>query len=774
MRKVKDKFKDITSKESWLVRETSWERSDQGVREAQFTLGNGYICSRGVLEEIPYDARPGTYLAGLYDEAGSQVTEIVNLPNPINFKIIAQGEKIDVVAMDIVSHNRALDMRKGLLKRRTIYSTASKERFDYQSLRFFSMTNPHIGAMQIHFTPLDADADIIVETFTDTSMTNRGILSEGRKRHFEVNKFTNKRNINYVCVRTFQKKVSVGYANFFNVTATTEIYTTSEKVKRLYVKKGDTITFTKIFAIHSSRDLDLKGKLERRAISSAAKAAKKGFQKLLKQHIDSWRVKWDMADIDIRPDANLQTALRFNIYHMLICGNPRDNRSSIPARTLSGEGYRGHIFWDTDIFILPFFIYNHPQVAKNILYYRYRTLPVARRNAREKGYKGALFSWESADTGKEVTPQWHRDLDGKVIRIHTGELEHHIAADVAYAVNNYYAVTGDEKFMLDAGLEIMFETARFWASRVKYNKSRDSYSIRNVIGPDEFHTKINDNAYTNIMARWNLVRATQLYRNYETRNIKHFNRMALRIKLREGEIRNWARISNRIVISTNRKGIIEAFSGFFNRKYYPIRELDDNLMPILPKNVPLRQIKRTQFTKQADVLMIFHLLPGYYPLSQRKKNFIYYDKRTLHKSSLSPSIYALTGWEAKYREKAFHYFIFSLYGDLEGKHGNIEDGIHAASLGGSWQVVFHAFAGIRVIEQVLTISPSLPPGVNSLRLKVKYRKWLLNLQVSKRDVKILPVKDDGLTLKVHVYGRLRELWNGETSVFRRPFLAKKK
>ena len=763
--KAKDRFEDVLSKDSWLIRETSWERSEQGIRESQFTLGNGYICSRGVLEEIPYDAYPGTYMAGLYDNAGSQVTEIVNLPNPVNFKIIAQGEKIGVVAMDVVSHSRTLDMQKGLLERKTVYSTAKKERFNYQSLRFFSMSSPHIGAIQIHLTPLDADADIIVETFVDTSMTNKGILSEGRKRHFEVTKFINKKFINYICVKTFQKKISVGYANYLKVHHEGKTYATSEKVMRLYVKKGDTVTFTKIFAIHSSMDLGFRGKLENKAIASLNRAVKSGFQQLLKQHIHAWSKKWDLADIDVRPDANLQKALRFNIYHMLICGNGSDSRISIPARTLSGEGYRGHIFWDTEIFMLPFFIYTQPRIAKNLLYYRYRTLPAARRNAREIGYKGALFSWESADTGKEETPEWHRDLDGRVVKIHTGELEHHIVGDIAYAINHYYAVTGDETFMLDAGLEILFETARFWASRVQYSKSRDTYSIRDVIGPDEFHTHINDNAFTNTLARWNIVRATQLYREYEARGIRSFKEMVQRIKLEENEIKNWAGISNRIAIPGNKNGIIESFSGFFNRKYYPIKELDDNFMPLLPKKIPLRQMKRTQFVKQADTLMIFHLFPESYPFSQRKKNFIYYDKRTLHKSSLSPSMHALTGWEAGVRDKAYHYFIFSLYGDLEDKHGNTQGGIHAASLGGSWQVVFHAFAGIRVLGGVLTIAPSLPPGVNSLRLKTVYRRWLLDIEVGRKRVKILPVSETQSTVRISVYGKMRELKNGKLSVF---------
>jgi kojibiose phosphorylase len=706
-------------------------------------------------------------MPGIYDEAGSQVTEIVNLPNPINFRIIAQGEKVDAVAMDVISHKRSLDTQKGLLVRRTIYSTASKERFDYQSLRFFSMKNPHIGAMQIHFTPLDGDADILVETFVDTSMTNKGILSEGRKRHFEVNKFISTKTMDYVGIRTFQKKISVGYANYLKIGHNGKKYATGEKVMRFYVKKGDTITFTKIFAIHSTRDLGFRGKLGKKTIASLRRNVKIGFDNLLKEHIAAWRKKWDIVEIDIKPDLNLQKAIRLNIYHMLIAANPLDNRVSIPARTFSGEGYRGHIFWDTDIFILPLFIYTSPKIAKNMLQYRYRMLPAARRNARASGYKGALFAWESADTGVDTTPEWHRDLDGKVIKIHTGQMEHHIVADVAYAVNHYYVVTGDEDFMLDAGLEIMFETARFWASRVKYNERKDLYSIRDVIGPDEFHVDINDNAFTNIMARWNLVRATQLYRRHEAWSRKRFQKLIKRIRLREGEIRNWARISNRIAIRTNRDGIIEAFSGFFERKYIPIRNLDDNFMPMLPKSVSLRKIKRTQFTKQADVLMLFNLFPESYPLSQRKKNFVYYDKRTLHMSSLSTSMYALAGWEAHYYDKAYHYFVFSLYNDLENKHGNTEDGIHAAASGGNWQVVFHGFAGIRIVKSALRINPHLPHDVNSLDLKLKYRKWLLTIHISKNSIRISPSSDSDSTLKIYIYDKMRELKNGVLSVFER-------
>jgi len=761
------RFKEYLSKESWLIRESGWDRDRQNVRETQMTLGNGYLSSRGILEEIPYDCQPGTFIAGLYDEIGSQVTEIVNLPNPVNFRLVVQGEKIDAVAMDVISHERILDMKKGLLVRRTVYQTAVKERFDYQSARFFSMVDPHIGVMKIRLTPLDADTDIIAETFLDTSITNRGILSEGRKRHFEVTAFHSSEKVNYTSIKTFQKKISVGFASLLKVERekSNTIYATNDKFLRLYVKKGETITFTKFFSIHSTMDLGFKGDLKNGTVRSLKRAAAKGFEALLSGHEKAWAGKWERADIDIRPDKNLQTALRFNMYHLIISASG-DPRTSVPARTYSGEGYRGHIFWDTDIFILPFFVYIFPEIARNLLLYRHRMLPAARRNAGSMGYKGALFAWESADTGEDETPSWHRDLDGKVIRIHTGELEHHISADIAFAVNNYYLVTKDTKFMLEAGLEIIFETARFWASRVTYNKSRDAYSIRHVIGPDEFHINVHDNAFTSYMARWNLVRAVQLYRIFEAKNNKRFKKMVRRIKLKEADLRKWARISNRMTIKTNRNGIIEAFRGYFKRRYRHIALYDDNMMPLIPRKITPRELKGTQFAKQADAIMLFALFPDSYPTIQKRRNFVYYDLRTLHKSSLSASMSALVGWEVGIHAKAYHYFVYSLYSDIENKHGNTAEGIHAAAAGGNWQVVFHGFAGVRIIDGKLYIIPSLAAGMNMVKFKFGFRGWDIGVTVSKKMVKILAVSKREKELGICVEGEPRKIVSGRESAFK--------
>jgi kojibiose phosphorylase len=241
--------------------------------------------------------------------------------------------------------------------------------------------------------------------------------------------------------------------------------------------------------------------------------------------------------------------------------------------------------------------------------------------------------------------------------------------------------------------------------------------------------------------------------------------MLKRIRLSEREITTWARISNRMPIRTNRNGIIEEFSGYFDRKYFHLTSYDENLMPMIPKSFSPRRLKMTQFSKQADVVMIFSLFPDSYPAHQKRRNFIYYDIRTLHKSSLSPSMNALAGWDVGVYSKAYHYFILSLYADLEDKHSNSTEGIHAAALGGNWQVVFHGFAGIRVVHDMPMFKPSLPAALNAIKLNMKYRDWKLHIEVRKNRLKILPVSGRNKTLEVCIEGRVRKLKRGVTSVF---------
>ncbi|NQT95215.1 MAG: glycoside hydrolase family 65 protein, partial [Candidatus Omnitrophica bacterium] len=525
-------FKDLISADNWLIHENGFDPKKINVYESLFTLGNGYMGSRGVLEEIPYDSSSGTYIAGVYDKSISQVPELVNVPNPIDLRIVAEGEKIDIKGMYLHKHQRVLDMKNGLLFRHSILANSRRERFDYKSVRFISHHNKHIGVMRITVTPLDAPAILTVQDNINVSIRNKGVLTEGRKKNFQIREVRSERSINYVCARTQDTGISIACATHLIIASKDESSPAPDQSFDIRLKKGESLTLTKFFYLRTSRHLS-RQRLRDSSIKALKKVVRSGFDGMVKRQQAALNKLWKYADVRIEGDSDAQRSLRFNIYHLLISGNPYDDDVSIGAKTLSGEGYRGHIFWDTEVFILPFFIYNFPSIARNLLLYRYHRLEAARRRAKERGYKGVLFPWESADTGEDATPQWHKDLDGSIIPISTQDYEHHIVADIAYGIYHYYQATGDSKFMNAYGAEMIFEAARFWASRVKENKRLRKYVINNVMGPDEFHADVNNNAYTNVMAGWNLEMAANLYYEIKSKYPKQLKRVVRKLKLKE-------------------------------------------------------------------------------------------------------------------------------------------------------------------------------------------------------------------------------------------------
>ncbi|MFH1723169.1 MAG: glycosyl hydrolase family 65 protein [Elusimicrobiota bacterium] len=765
---MKDRFAKHLSGKAWLIQESDAGKGERNVRETRLAQGNGYIGLRAILEETPPDACPGTYIAGLYDQTSAQVSELVNLPNPVHFKITTNGEKIGTAAMDVVSHRRTLDMRRGLLARRSVYLDSRKRRFDYQSLRFVSADNPNLIAFQVYLTPLDRAAEITVKTDIDESVSNQGTLTEGRKRHFQIAHVFQSRERDFLCVRTLQTQVFVAYANALICQTGKNRRVTGEHFFSLKLRKGETACFTKIICMGTSRERHA-GPLERHVSGMLDASVEEGFDALLKRHVKAMEKLWRSADIALKGPAEVQKSLRFNIYHLLICGPRIGGEASIGAKTLSGEGYRGHIFWDADVFILPFFLYTQPLVAKNMLLYRYDRLPAARRNAKSQGYRGAQFPWESADTGEEMTPSWAKNFDGRIIRVRTGELEHHIVADIAFAVYSFYQATGDEDFMLRYGYEILFETARFWTSRVTYEKKRDLYHIRHVIGPDEFHEEVHDNAYTNWLAKWNLLEAYKTYLRLKNDRRFPVADLTRRINLREGEVKGWARIARRIAFNIQRDGLIEQFAGYFRKKRVRLPALNEHKLPDLPVGLDLADIGKTQFIKQADVVMLLHLLSGSFSEKVKKRNYHHYLGRTLHKSSLSPSVYATMGNEVGDCERAYELFLAALNADLRNVYGNIADGIHAASLGGIWQAVVHGFAGVRPANGGLSVDPRLPKDWRGIALTVKWRGAEVRLNVNHTQVGVrVEARQRGVRIPVSVYGVRRELAPNRRFIFKRP------
>ena len=772
---MRDHYSKYIGEYSWMIKEEGWVKSLQGIRESQLAIGNGFLGSRAVLEEMPYNAKPGTYIAGLYDKMGSQVAELVNLPNPFNFRIAIGGEKLGVVTMDIVEHRRTLNLKHGLLLRHTILQDSKRRRYDLQTLRFLSMHNKNIGVMQIIFTPLDSRVKASIETGIDTAVYNTGTVTEGRKRHFRVKELGQFKNEGYLILETFDKLRKVIFRSGFYYETLGKKTVAKDNVFELNIRKNQTIVFTKMFYVDAVSHEENLDKIKELSEKKFRKSFQSNFKSLLKNHIKSWKNLWDVSEVSIWSAPEIEKNFRFNIYHMLITA-PQDNGlSSIGAKALTGEGYHGHIFWDTEIFLLPFYIYALPHIAKNILLYRYKRLNVAREIAKRHGYKGAMFPWESAGSGEDETPTWAKDLNGEIIRIHTGKIEHHITADIAYAFYHYYNATRDEKFLCDFGYEVIFETARFWASRVEYSKKKKRYEIKQVIGPDEFHEDVNNNAYTNMMAKWNLLTAYKMFSKLKKTDPKTLKNVTKMIDFSPKEPAEWKRISSRMSINMDRKQIIEQFDRYFEKKRIKINDWDENFIPITTKKIGTKEYGKTQLIKQADVILLLHLLSDAFNYETKKRNYQYYIDRTMHRSSLSLPAYAVMAVEVGDKNRAFRFFNAALHTDLSNIHGNTNEGIHAACIGGTWQVLIHGFAGVRIQKEILSISPSLPKIWRKLLFPLHWRGLLLNLEIKNNKVKIQTVQlNKRKKIKIRIFGILHELTPNKTFTFKRKISRKEK
>lgn len=763
---MRNVFSAFINDDLWLIQEHNWAKPLQGIRETQFALGNGYLGTRAVLEELPYDAMPGTYISGVYDKMGAQVDELVNLPNPINFRFAVDGEKVGLVAMDCLEHKRILNMKKALLLRHSLYRDSKKRRYNYHSLRFLSAHSKNIGVMQITFTNLDAPCTVDIDTGIDTAVFNSGVLSEGRKKHFRVAELGQDKNAGFLIIETVEKKYTVAYWSGFYYEVDGKKIFGRDNIFSLKLKKNQTVVFTKVFCIkHFPRGVN-RDKCKQAAFKIFHRAFHEKFPALLKKHISSWKKLWGKADILIEGTANLQQNLRFNIYHMLSCVHFDNGFSSIGARALSGEGYHGHIFWDAEIFLMPFYLFNFPLTAKNMLLYRYRRIHKARLLAKTDGFQGAKFPWESADSGDEETPEWARDIDKSIIKIYTHKMEHHITSDVAYAAYRYFLATGDEKFMQDCGYEMLFETARFWTSRVEYDKKNRKYEIKRVIGPDEFHLKVNNNAYTNVLAKWNLLTAKKTFDRLR-RLPGLYRRLKDRLHLSEKEAKTWVEIASKIKISVRQDKVIEQFDGYFKLKNIPLTRTDENGIPFLPDALKASELKNTQLVKQADVLMLFALLNDVFSPSTKAANYDYYIPRTTHKSSLSPSMHALVASETGDLNRAYNLFNVSLRTDISNLFGNTHEGIHAASLGGTWQAVIFGFAGVRIIKEHLFINPRMPRTWKKMVFSLLWKDILLKLQFTNNTIQLKTLSRKAGSLQLGIFEKLTCVRTNSMLVFKR-------
>jgi trehalose/maltose hydrolase-like predicted phosphorylase len=460
---------------------------------------------------------------------------------------------------------------------------------------------------------------------------------------------------------------------------------------------------------------------EERVLAPVRAARDAGYERLLHEHREAWAARWEDADVRVDGDPELQLAIRFALFH-LMASVAEDGEAAVGARGLSGPAYRGHVFWDSDVFVLPFLAATHPEAARAMLEYRIRRLPQARAAARAREREGARFPWESAHEGFDVTPKSARDRTGRVVAIRTGDLEEHIVADVAWAASTYVDWTGDREFAEGPGRDLLVETARYWASRIRYDRKGLGH-IYGVVGPDEYHEPVDDNAFTNVIARWNLRQAAEWARGAAG--------------VAETERTAWLHAADALVDGYDADtGLYEQFAGFFGLEPLIIAELAPQRPIAADLLLGAERVEGAQILKQADVLMLHHLVPDEVAPGSLLPNLDFYEPRTAHGSSLSPAIHASLLARAGRPDEALAPLRLAAHIDLDDLTGTTAGGVHLATMGGLWQALAFGFAGLRPSGDVLTIDPQLPQAWQALELRLRFRGSRVGVRMERSAVVI--------------------------------------
>lgn len=766
-------LRDQLSADQWLVTESGFDPARANYHETVFTVGNGRLGTRGSLEEGHRGELSGTYLNGVYDAHDSPVIDLVNAPDWLSFAVRVGGTRLDVQSCTVVDHERSLDLRQGLLHRRTVFEDREGRRTRVESLRFASMRHRDLCALRVEITPENHEAPITVESALDGHRRNLDrlpVYPDGTMFPLQVRweKWAHSRHLDevarerldratYLEMSTIDSGITVGYAAGLETSAeplrrtVREGYERIEQVLDVHVAAGETLRVDKLVTIATSRDHGVPdGSVRSRCLDRLAERRAEGFDACLASSRDAWATRWADCACEIVGDDRATKAVRFGTYHLLIAANGEDPTVNIGAKSLSGEGYRGHVFWDTEVMMLPFFVYTQPETARALLRYRHHTLPGARDNARAGGFAGARFPWESAATGHEECPQWTSD---GVNRLWMSEEELHVSADVAYGVLTYVRATGDTEFLLEYGAELLFETSRFWVDRVECDAEHDRYSLTQVMGPDEFHSHVDDNAFTNKMAQWHLRQAARIHDELAAAHPGALRELSDRIGLDAADVQRWREVADGIVDQFDPEtGLIEQFTGYFQRKDVLVTEWDENDMPRYPAGYHHFNCEDTMLLKQPDAVMLTYMLPDEFSSEAKRANFDFYEARTLHKSSLSPAIHAIMGIEVGDATRAVQYFFRSAMVDLTDNQGNTAEGMHIASAGGTWQALVCGFGGFRVREGTMTFDPWLPEDWQEVRFRLQWHGDAVDVSIGHGGVSLCLHADEGTTQEVRVHG----------------------
>lgn len=710
---------------NWMIATDSFNRPELTKYEVNMCQGNGYMCIHANEDERVEGSSYSTLVAGLFNHATGEVTHIQNLPDITNIVFTADGvpvrpqptEKLNDAPRGYSSFLKTMNFYDGLLTRSFVWEMDNGKRLRFTYLRVVPLDRLHMYAAKVQIEALDDVEMTVCAGIEGIDRLDPGALTDHRTAFTEQYITAN--------VTTAESRIPTALAVATRLvvdgTPVSKVNTTQDgsSVYEHYtftLQKGQTAVFEKFGSIHTQRDLENEALSVAQMTQKAADEVTQcpDFEEIYRSSAAAWKKEWEQKDVIIDTSRDWdQLAVRFSIYHLIITCPRHDSRMNIGARGLQGYGYNNHTFWDTEIFMLPFFIFTDPAAARKLLEYRYYGLDGAHRKAKELGYQGAMYPWEAAwMTDGETTPPWAA----------SGRFEHHITGDITQAIFTYCAVTGDMDFMERYGYEIMFDTAKYWVSRVTYNADKDRYEILDTIGPDEAREHIDNNAFTNYIAHLNIAYSIKYYDMLKSEQPEKFRALYEKVGL---------------------DGMREKWQELYDKMYLP-RENEDGIVPqddtyladakkIMEHNRETG--KKDQISKQADVMVLFLLFEDHFSAEVKKKNYYFYEPLCYHASSLSRSSYCTLSADIGENDVAYDMFWDASQIDLGEGHDS-GDGIHTAAAGGLWQCTVFGFLGVRLYGTQLRIQPHLPKNWKRAQTTIVFQGTPLRLTVDHETLQI--------------------------------------
>jgi len=730
----------------WKIIEDKFDPALNRISESLFSLGNGKMGQRGNFEEqYSGDSLRGSYIGGVYYPDKTRVgwwkngypeyfAKVVNAPDWIGIRLQLNGQSLDLATCKLLSFRRTLNMRQGYLSREFRVKMPDNTVYDVDVIRFISIVDKEAGAIRYRIRPIHRTGNIHITAYIDADIRNED-SNYDEKFWDEVSRL---REGNRACLNATTKKldfhVSTGMdvqleLNGKKIDEEGEL-TESKKYLALQwnteVGKGEELSIYKYAAILSSFDHEKEALLPD-TFHALVKITEKGFDRMLEEQAAAWTSKWENSDIVIDGDVAAQQGIRFNIFQLNQTYTGEDERLNIGPKGFTGEKYGGSTYWDTEAYCLPFYLCTAPQeVVRNLLLYRYKHLGKAIENAEKLGFTGgaALYPMVTMN-GEECHNEWEITFE-----------EIHRNGAIAYAIYNYIRHTGDRDYMVDHGLEILIALSRFWRQRVNFSRIRNAYIILGVTGPNEYENNVDNNWYTNLIAKWTLRYTIESIEYVKSSDHLNFNQLALSTSFSEEEQARWKDIEENLYLPEDKAlGIFLQQDAYLEKEQQLVSELAPEHRPI-NQNWSWDRILRSCFIKQADVLQGIYNFEEQFDDKIIRSNFEFYEVRTVHESSLSPCLHSILASRIGDSEKAYELYLRTARLDLDDYNNEAAQGCHITSMAGTWMAIVEGFGGKRIVDGLLCFNPSLPQQWKSYSYKIRFRGSLLKIEVSKKHVTI--------------------------------------